>query len=121
FAGVVDRLDALLELGVTAIELMPVAAAAGARGWGYDGVLPYAPHAAYGRPEALKRLVDEAHARALMVFLDVVYNHFGPEGNYLHRYAEAFFTDAVATPWGPAIDVDGPARDTVRRFFVDNA
>jgi maltooligosyltrehalose trehalohydrolase len=121
YAAVADRFDHLLALGVTAIELMPVAAFAGQRGWGYDGVLPFAPHAAYGTPDDLKRLVDDAHARGLMVLLDVVYNHFGPEGNYLHRYAPQFFNPAHATPWGAAINFDGPHNANVREFFIHNA
>ncbi len=121
YAGVVERLDALCELGITAIELMPLGETPGERNWGYDGVQLFAPCARYGRPEELKRLVDEAHGRGLMVLLDVVYNHFGPEGNYLHRYAAPMFTDALHTPWGAAIDMDGPQRDVVRRFFVENA
>ncbi len=118
FDGVRDRLGSLVELGVTAVELMPVAAFPGTRNWGYDGVLPFAPHAAYGTPESLKRLVDEAHEHGLMIFLDVVYNHFGPEGNYLHAYAPDFFTGRFDTPWGDAIDF---SRDQVRRFFIENA
>ena len=121
FAGVEERLDYLASLGVTAVELMPVADFPGKRGWGYDGVLPFAPDSGYGRPEDLKRLVQAAHARGLMIFLDVVYNHFGPEGNYLHAYAERFFTDRHHTPWGKAIDFDGPHSRTVREFFVENA
>ena len=100
FAGVERRLDYLADLGVTAIELMPLADFPGRRNWGYDGVLPYAPDAAYGTPEDLKRLVAAAHARGLMVLLDVVYNHFGPEGNYLHAYAPQFFTDRHQTAVG---------------------
>ena len=121
FAGAVDRLDHLVDTGVTALELLPVAAFAGARGWGYDGVLPFAPHAAYGTPDDLKRLVDEAHARGLMVLLDVVYNHFGPDGNYLHAYAPQFFNPRHPTPWGPAINFDGERNATVREFYVHNA
>jgi len=121
FAGVQSRLDYLVGLGVTAIELMPIADFPGARNWGYDGVLPYAPDARYGRPEDLKRLIDAAHARGLMVFLDVVYNHFGPEGNYLHVYARKFFTDRHHTPWGAAINYDGEGSRTVRDFFIHNA
>ena len=121
FAGVAQRLDYLKELGVTAIELMPVADFPGTRDWGYDGVLPYAPDHTYGRPEALKRLVQAAHARDLMIFLDVVYNHFGPEGNYLYLYAPQFFTDRHHTPWGDAIDFDGPNSRVVRDFFIHNA
>ena len=124
FAAAIERLDALVELGITAIELMPLAAFAGRRGWGYDGVLPYAPHASYGTPAELKRLVAAAHAKGLMVLLDVVYNHFGPDGNYLYVYAKPFFDAAVRTPWGDAIAFDAadPAvRRTVRDFFIDNA
>jgi maltooligosyltrehalose trehalohydrolase len=121
FAGVEARLDYLVELGVTAVELMPVADFPGKRGWGYDGVLPFAPDAAYGRPEDLRRLVAAAHARGLMVFLDVVYNHFGPEGNYLHLYASPFFTDRHQTPWGGAINFDGKNSRMVREFFIHNA
>jgi maltooligosyltrehalose trehalohydrolase len=118
FAGVAERLPALAELGVTAIELMPVNAFGGTRNWGYDGVLPYAPAEAYGSPEDLKALVDRAHALGLMVFLDVVYNHFGPDGNYLGAYAKDFFHTDVDTPWGGAVAVDA---EPVHRFFVDNA
>jgi malto-oligosyltrehalose trehalohydrolase len=121
YLDVVPLLDELVELGVTAVELMPLAQGPGARGWGYDGVYPYAPNAAWGPPEALKRLVDEAHARRLMVLVDVVYNHFGPEGNHLGRYASPFFTTRHATPWGAAIDFEGPQSGPVRAFFVENA
>jgi malto-oligosyltrehalose trehalohydrolase len=121
FAAAIERLDALAALGVTAIELMPVADFAGRRGWGYDGVLLYAPEASYGTPDDLKRLVAAAHARGLMVLLDVVYNHFGPDGNYLHRYASAFFNPDVHTPWGAAIRFEGDHSATVREFFVHNA
>ncbi|PTR16182.1 maltooligosyl trehalose hydrolase [Nitrosospira sp. Nsp2] len=121
FDGVTRRLDYLAELGVTAIELMPVADFPGARNWGYDGVLPYAPDSRYGRPEDLKTLVQAAHARGLMVLLDVVYNHFGPEGNYLHLYAREFFTEHHHTPWGAAINLDGPDSRQVREFFIHNA
>ena len=118
FAGVRDRLDYLAGLGVTGIELMPLSAFPGSRNWGYDGVLPYAPDGSYGTPEELKELVRAAHERGLMVLLDVVYNHFGPEGNYLHLYAPQFFTDRYETPWGAAIDfASGP----VREFFIHNA
>ena len=120
FAGVQARLDYLAGLGVTAIELMPIADFPGAHNWGYDGVLPYAPDARYGRPEELKALIDAAHARGLMVFLDVVYNHFGPEGNYLHVYARKFFTERHHTPWGAAINYDGDGSPTVRDFFIHN-
>jgi 1,4-alpha-glucan branching enzyme/maltooligosyltrehalose trehalohydrolase len=121
FQGVARRLDYLADLGVTGIELMPVADFRGARGWGYDGVLLFAPHSRYGRPEDLKTLVQEAHRRGLMVLLDVVYNHFGPEGNYLHAYAGAFFRGRHRTPWGAAINFDGPGSGTVRDFFIHNA
>jgi 1,4-alpha-glucan branching enzyme/maltooligosyltrehalose trehalohydrolase len=121
FAGVAARLDYLAELGVTAIELMPVADFPGARNWGYDGVLPFAPDSRYGRPEALKALVQAAHAKGLMVLLDVVYNHFGPEGNYLHVYAKPFFSDRHHTLWGAAINFDGPDSRPVREFFIHNA
>ena len=121
FLGMLAQLPRLADLGVTAIELMPVAAFAGARNWGYDGVLPYAPHCGYGRPEDLKRVVAEAHRLGLTVLLDVVYNHFGPEGNYLHAYAPQFFTSRHRTPWGDAINFDGAGSAVVRRFFIHNA
>lgn len=120
FLGAIERLDWLVELGVTAIELMPVADFPGARNWGYDGVLLYAPDSSYGRPDDLKALVDAAHARNIMVFLDVVYNHFGPEGNYLPLYAP-IFTERHATPWGAAVNYDADESDMVRAFAVDNA
>ncbi|TVR50809.1 MAG: malto-oligosyltrehalose trehalohydrolase [Gemmatimonadales bacterium] len=118
FRGVMERLDHLVDLGITALELMPLAAFPGIRGWGYDGVFPYAPHVGYGAPDELRRLVDEAHGRGLMVFLDVIYNHFGPEGNHLHRYAPDFFTDRFSTPWGEALDFRSRP---VREFFIQNA
>ena len=121
FRGVEAKLDYLRELGVTAIELMPVADFPGARNWGYDGVLPYAPDSSYGRPKDLKHLVQAAHAKGLMIFLDVVYNHFGPEGNYLHTYSPQFFTNRHRTPWGDAINFDGPDSRVVRDFFIHNA
>jgi malto-oligosyltrehalose trehalohydrolase len=121
FGAALEKLDHLAGLGVTAIELMPVADFPGRRNWGYDGVLPFAPDASYGRPEDLKALVDAAHARGLMVLLDVVYNHFGPEGNYLHRYAPQFFSERHRTPWGAAINFDGAGSRTVRDFFIHNA
>ena len=121
YDGIRRRLDHLAELGVTALELMPVADFPGRRNWGYDGVLPFAPDAAYGRPEDLKMLVQEAHARGLMMLLDVVYNHFGPEGNYLHAYAPTFFNPLHATPWGAAINFDAPGSEVVRDFFIHNA
>ncbi len=121
FAGLADRLDHLVSLGVTAVELMPVSDFPGRRGWGYDGILPFAPESSYGRPETLKALVEACHARGLAVFLDVVYNHFGPEGNYLHRYAPAFFSRAHKTPWGDALNFDEPGCEVVRSFVVHNA
>jgi malto-oligosyltrehalose trehalohydrolase len=121
FAAALSRLDHLVELGVTGIELMPLSDFPGKRNWGYDGVLHFAPDAAYGPPDDLKRLVEAAHARGLMVFLDVVYNHFGPEGNYLHAYAKPFFTERHHTPWGAAINFDGEQARVVRDFFVHNA
>jgi len=121
FAEAVGRLDDLVDLGVTAVELMPVAAFPGTRGWGYDGVLPFAPAACYGAPDDLKRLVDAAHARGLMMLLDVVYNHLGPEGNYLQLYAPQFFNPRHQTPWGAAINFDADQSATVRSFFLHNA
>jgi len=120
FLSAIERLPYLAALGVTAIELMPIADFAGARNWGYDGVLPFAPDASYGTPHDLKRLVQAAHRQGLMIFLDVVYNHFGPEGNFLHVYAPSFFTDRYETPWGRAINFDGPESRAVRDFFVHN-
>jgi 1,4-alpha-glucan branching enzyme/maltooligosyltrehalose trehalohydrolase len=117
----IRRLPELAALGFTAIELMPLASFGGQWGWGYDGVLPFAPHAAYGSPEELKRFVDEAHALGLCVFLDVVYNHFGPDGNYLHAYAPQFFSSSHASPWGAAINFDQEGSAVVREFFVHNA
>jgi maltooligosyltrehalose trehalohydrolase len=118
FAGVQARLPDLAKLGVTAIELMPIADFPGTRNWGYDGVLPYAPDASYGRPDELKALVDTAHGLGLMVILDVVYNHFGPDGNYLGAYASPFWRNDLSTPWGDAIDF---RQDQVRDFFIENA
>ena len=117
YRAMIGKLDHLVETGITALELMPLADFAGSRNWGYDGVLWYAPDSVYGRPDDLKTLIDEAHLRGLMVFLDVVYNHFGPEGNYLARYAPCFFTEAQ-TPWGSAIDYRVPQ---VRSFAIENA
>ncbi|MEH2610980.1 malto-oligosyltrehalose trehalohydrolase [Bradyrhizobium sp. AZCC 1693] len=117
YRTMIDRLDHLADTGITALELMPLADFAGSRNWGYDGVLWYAPDSAYGRPEDLKALIDAAHQRGLMVMLDVVYNHFGPEGNYLGRYAPSFFTEAH-TPWGSAIDY---RVKEVRAFAIENA
>ena len=121
FAAAEQRLDYLANLGITAIELMPIADFAGARNWGYDGVLPFAPDNCYGHPDDLKRLIQAAHRQGLMAFLDVVYNHFGPEGNYLRTYAPEFFTVRHCTPWGDAINFDGPGSRVVRDFFIDNA
>jgi malto-oligosyltrehalose trehalohydrolase len=121
FLAAIDRLDHLLELGVTVLELMPVADFPGRRNWGYDGVLPFAPDSSYGRPEHLKALIDAAHARGLMVILDVVYNHFGPEGNYLSLYAPQFFNSRHQTPWGAAINFDADGSSNVREFFIHNA
>ena len=120
FDAAAARLHELLALGVTAIELMPVAEFPGERNWGYDGVHLYAPHHAYGGPEGLKRLVSAAHALGLGVVLDVVYNHVGPEGNYLDQFGP-YFTDIYRTPWGRAVNYDGPGSDAVRRWVHDNA
>jgi maltooligosyltrehalose trehalohydrolase len=117
FSAMIGKLDHLVTSGFTALELMPLADFAGSRNWGYDGVLWYAPDSAYGRPDDLKALIDAAHLRGLMVFLDVVYNHFGPEGNYLGRYAPDIFTE-TQTPWGSAIDYR--VRE-VRAFAIENA
>ncbi len=121
FAGAVEHLDHLCRLGVTAIELMPIAEFPGARNWGYDGVFQYAPSSRYGPPAALKTLVEACHTRGLAVLLDVVYNHFGPEGNYLPAIAPDFFTRRYETPWGAAIDFSGPNSRAVRDFFIHNA
>jgi malto-oligosyltrehalose trehalohydrolase len=118
FAGVQAALPILADLGVTAVELMPINDFPGKRNWGYDGVLPFAPDRSYGTPDELKALVDAAHGIGLMMFLDVVYNHFGPDGNYLSAYAPQFFRDDIATPWGAAIDFRRPE---VRRYFTENA
>jgi malto-oligosyltrehalose trehalohydrolase len=120
FVGAIERLPHLAALGVTAIELMPLADFSGRHGWGYDGVLPFAPDASYGAPADLKRLIDAAHRQRLMVFLDVVYNHFGPEGNYLHAYAPAFFSAQHQTLWGKAINFEGEGGRVVRDFFIHN-
>src|SRR5262249_52567680 len=121
FASAAKRLDYLAELGVTAIELMPLADFPGRRGWGYDGVLPFAPDASYGSVAELKGLIDSAHMPGLMMLLDVVYNHFGPEGNYLGLYAPQFFNPERETPWGAALNFDGAHSRTVREFFIHNA
>jgi malto-oligosyltrehalose trehalohydrolase len=121
FRAVEQKLDYLRDLGVTAIELMPLSDFPGKRNWGYDGVLPFAPDGSYGRPEDLKHLIQAAHAKGLMIFLDVVYNHFGPDGNYLSIYSPQFFTDRHHTPWGDAINFDGPESRAVRDYFIHNA
>jgi maltooligosyltrehalose trehalohydrolase len=120
FDAIVKRLDDLKELGVTAIELMPIAQFPGSRNWGYDGVQPFAAQNSYGGPEGLKRLVDACHRSGFAVILDVVYNHLGPEGNYLADFG-GYFTQRYNTPWGPAVNFDGPESDEVRNFFVQNA
>ncbi|MCR4426916.1 MAG: malto-oligosyltrehalose trehalohydrolase, partial [Firmicutes bacterium] len=120
FESAVPKLDALVELGVTAVELMPVAQFPGGRNWGYDGVYPYAVQNSYGGPDGLKRLVDACHRLGLSVYLDVVYNHLGPEGNYLGDFGP-YFTDRYRGAWGPALNFDGPESDEVRRFFIQNA
>ncbi|HTK12930.1 MAG TPA: malto-oligosyltrehalose trehalohydrolase [Xanthobacteraceae bacterium] len=120
FCAAIDKLDTLAALGITAIELMPVAEFPGRRNWGYDGVLWFAPDAAYGRPDDLKALVDAAHARGLMVFLDVVYNHFGPDGNYLSTYAP-IFTETHHTPWGAAVNYDAGGAEVMRDLVIANA
>lgn len=118
YNGVIAQLPRLATLGVTAIELMPIAQFPGERNWGYDGVLPFAPQHTYGTPEQLCQLIDQAHAHGLMVLLDVVYNHFGPDGNYLNHYASGFFRQDRHTPWGAAIDF---RRRQVRDFYIENA
>jgi maltooligosyltrehalose trehalohydrolase len=116
----IDKLDALMELGITHVELMPVASFAGRHGWGYDGVALFAVHEPYGGPDALKRFVNAAHAHGLAVLLDVIYNHFGPVGNYTGKYGP-YVTDEHHTPWGGAVNLEGAWSDQVRRFFCDNA
>lgn len=118
FAATIAELPRLAELGVTMIELMPVAQFEGARGWGYDGVLPFAPHPAYGTPDEMRALVDAAHGLGIAVLLDVVYNHFGPSGNYLGAWCPSFFHPERASPWGAGIAFETPA---VREFFIANA
>jgi maltooligosyltrehalose trehalohydrolase len=121
YAAAAERFDHLVELGITAIELMPLAETPGERNWGYDGVMQYAPAHRYGTPDDLKSFIVAARARGLAVFLDVVYNHFGPEGNYLHRYAPQYFTERYSTAWGAAIDFESDANDAVRRYTIENA
>jgi maltooligosyltrehalose trehalohydrolase len=120
FDAIISHLPRLREIGITAIELMPVAQFPGERNWGYDGAYPYAVQNSYGGPDGLRRLVDAAHQEGLAVILDVVYNHLGPEGNYLALYGP-YFTDRYRTPWGTAINFDGPGSDDVRNYFVHNA
>ena len=120
FKAIIPRLSDLVELGVNVIELMPVAQFPGDRNWGYDGVYPYAVQNSYGRPEDLKQLVDAAHQQGIAVILDVVYNHFGPEGNYIAQYAP-YFTDTYQTPWGDAINFDDAYSYGVRNYFIENA
>jgi len=120
FEGVIGHIGHIIDLGVTHIELMPVASFSGRHGWGYDGVDLYAPHEPYGGPQALKTLVNTCHEFGLAVILDVVYNHLGPEGNYLDRFGP-YFTDRYLSPWGRAMNFDGPGSDEVRRFVIDNA
>jgi maltooligosyltrehalose trehalohydrolase len=120
FEAIIPRLEQLSSLGATAIEIMPVAQFSGDRNWGYDGVHPFAVQNSYGGPRALQRLVDAAHRIGMAVILDVVYNHIGPEGNYLAKFGP-YFTDRYHTPWGKAVNYDGPESDAVRQFVVDNA
>jgi maltooligosyltrehalose trehalohydrolase len=121
FAAAARELPALRDLGITVVELMPVAEFPGRFGWGYDGVDLWAPARVYGTPDDLRRLVDRAHALGLGVILDVVYNHLGPDGNYLKAFASDYFTDRHATEWGEALDFDGPRSGPVRELFVENA
>ncbi len=120
FDAVIGHLDDLKETGITAVEIMPVAQFPGSRNWGYDGVFPFAVQNSYGGPSGLRRLVSACHDRGLALILDVVYNHLGPEGNYLRDFGP-YFTDFYHTPWGAAINFDGPGSDDVRRFFIQNA
>jgi maltooligosyltrehalose trehalohydrolase len=120
FNAAIERLDHLVDLGVSHVEVMPVAAFDGEQGWGYDGAALWAVHEPYGGPDGLKRFVDACHGRGLAVLLDVVYNHLGPSGNYLGDFGP-YFTDAYRTPWGDALNLDGPGSDEVRRFIIENA
>ena len=120
FEAIIPHLDYLADLGINAVELMPIAEFPGARNWGYDGVYPFAAHHSYGGPAGLKKLVNACHRRGLAVVLDVVYNHLGPEGNYLGEFAP-YFTDRYQSPWGPALNFDGAYSDPVREFFIENA
>lgn len=120
FTQIIAQLDRLCNLGITALELMPIAQFSGQRNWGYDGVFPFAPQNSYGHPDELKQLIDACHQRGLAVILDVVYNHLGPEGNVLEHFGP-YFTDKHKTPWGSAINFDGAGSDAVRNFFLANA
>ena len=120
FDAIIPCIANLKQLGITAIELMPVAQFPGSRNWGYDGVYPFAVQDSYGGPAALKRFVDACHRQEMAVVLDVVYNHLGPEGNYLSDFGP-YFTNAYKTPWGEALNFDGPYSDHVRRYFIENA
>jgi len=120
FRAAIEKLDHLEALGITAIQIMPLADFPGARNWGYDGVLPYAPDSSYGHPDDLRALIDEAHMRSISVFLDVVYNHLGPDGNYLPLYAP-IFTDRHSSPWGAGVNFDADGSLAVREFFAENA
>jgi maltooligosyltrehalose trehalohydrolase len=120
FDALIPHLDRLVDLGITAVEIMPIGQFPGTRNWGYDGVYSYAAQNSYGGPEGFKRLVDACHTRGLAVVLDVVYNHMGPEGNYLSQFGP-YFTDRYKTPWGDALNFDGPQSDHVRHFFIENA
>ncbi|MEO6125946.1 MAG: malto-oligosyltrehalose trehalohydrolase [Ilumatobacteraceae bacterium] len=120
FDGAIEKLDELVDLGITALEIMPIATFSGARGWGYDGVNLFAPHEAYGGPDGLRRLIDACHARQIAVIIDVVYNHLGPVGNSLHRFGP-YFTANYHSPWGDAVNLDGSGSDQVRQFIIDNA
>ncbi len=120
FEAIIPRLDEILDLGINAIELMPVAQFPGERNWGYDGVFPYAPQNSYGGPKGLKRLINDCHSKGMSVILDVVYNHLGPEGNYFWDYGP-YFTDKYRTPWGNALNFDDAYSDEVRNFFIENA
>ena len=120
FESIINCIDYFKELGINAIEIMPVSQFPGGRNWGYDGTYPFAPQNTYGGPQGLKLLVDACHANGLAVILDVVYNHLGPEGNYLNRFGP-YFTDRYRTPWGDAMNFDGPLSDEVRNYFIQNA
>ena len=120
FDAVTGHLDELEQLGITAVELMPAGQFPGGRNWGYDGAYPFAVQNTYGGPDGLKRLVNACHRKGLAVVLDVIYNHLGPEGNYLGDFGP-YFTDRYSTPWGMALNFDGPGSDEVRRFFIENA